>query len=171
MEREQRPAGGERQPQGIPPLEVWIMEKINQAKQQLGEGESIDPWFVSDLFLTYHERVTARMMQIHGTDKPETLFETRTPEEEGFVRSIFRIRDAFAIVAYPDYNIDQQKLISDEVHRHHVKSQKPFTLKTREKATLQSITRAIGLADNPHQLTYSFSSIPLPPKIVRGSTG
>ena len=161
---------GERQPQGIPSLDVWMMERINQAKQQLGEGERIDPWFVSDLFLTYHELVTAKMMQVHVVDRASTLFKTQTPEEREFTRSIFRTRDAYDIVAYPYYNVGQQKIISEDVYEADPpQSQEPFTLTSREKGTLQKITSAIGIPDNPQQVTYSFSAIPPAPKVVEGS--
>lgn len=152
---------------GIPPLDVWMKKRIDQAKQQLEEGEKIDPWFVSDLFLSYHELVTATMMQVHETDQPETLFETRTPQEEGLVQSIFYTKDAFTITAYPYYNVSQQKFISDTVHRARPpKSQEPFTLTQSEKATLHTISQAIDVPDNPHQYTYSFATIPPAPSIV-----
>src|SRR2546421_7337859 len=164
------PEAGERQPQGIPALDVWMMESINQAKQQLGEGQRIDPWFVSDLFLTYHEKITREMMNVRGIENAvEEVWDTETPAEIAFKKSLRRLQDAYDIVAYPFYTVGQQQMISNNVHdiqNSHRKSQQPFTLNSGEKATLQSITRAIGFPDNPQQVTYSFSSIPPAPKIV-----
>jgi hypothetical protein len=173
----QNQLAGERQPQSIPPLDVWMLDRIHQAEQNLQEGERIDPWFVSDSFLTYKDKIISAEMDVRGAQHASEAIQTETPEEQAFWNSANRVHEAYDIVAYSHYNEHQQRLLSGEVHGSTfpyikaVKSSEPFTLNGREKGTLQTITTALHIPDDPQQQTYSFTSIPPAPKIVEGSVG
>jgi hypothetical protein len=159
----------EAQPQGIPPLDVWMIQRIDTVKAQLGEGERVDPWYISDSFLTYKEVIHRAEMDVRGAETASNAIHTEAPAEQRLHASVQRLHDAYDITAYPFYSVGQQRLMSDDVHRYHARSSKPFTLQQREKETLQKITTAIGIADDPKQVMYSFASLPQAPKVVKGS--
>lgn len=168
-EGEQHLQVGERQPQGIPPLDEFLMAYIQREQQCLEPGEQLDPWVLNEAFAQYEDKISAKMAQVRGSNAIEAI-KTTTPDEAAFWDSLRRVEYAFEIVAYPRYgNVRVQEIISDDVHVHHAKVWDSFTLTGREKATLQKITTAIGIPDNPQQTTYSFSSIPPAPKIIKGS--
>jgi hypothetical protein len=160
----------ERQPQGIPPLDAWMVQRIQQEQQYLEEGENVDPWYVSDSFFTYRNYVVMRMADLQGAANLPEAEKAGSPEEKAFLASIDYTHDAFDIVAYRYYRAHQRQTISEEVYEGSFgaqpRSKEPFTLSAREKETLQEITKAIDIPDDPQQRTYSLASIQPASEIV-----
>lgn len=146
-----------------------MIQRIENVQAQLGEGERVDPWYISDSFLTYQEMIHRAEMDVREAKTANEALHTETPAEQVFHASVQRLHDAYDITAYPFYSVGQQRLLSDEVHRYHARSPQPFTLQQREKDIFQKITTALGIASDPQQVTYSFASLPVAPKIVQGS--
>ena len=113
-EQEYRPAQQtalERQPQGIPSLDVWMVQRIQQEKLRRGlsEGERLDPWYVSDSFLTYKDKIVRAEMDVRGLQAAHEAIETETQEEQAFWNSANRVHEAYDIIAYPHYDVHHQR--------------------------------------------------------------
>jgi hypothetical protein len=166
-ERPPAPEGRETHNQGNKVSAETRAQSLLKPLQQR-EGEPIDPYLISDKLMSYQDEVYARMKGLTFLQKPgdiPKMRETRAPtqEEQAFIKTIMRVRDAFDIVAFTHFPPNYQQAISMEVYDEDERSHTPrecITLTDTEKAILAQLTHAAGIADNPKQHVYSYGSIP-----------
>lgn len=168
------PGGGEAGNQSTPVEESRVLSIISGLQQE--EGQTLDPYRVSDALLSYRDRKSAHARGLTLMDG--WLTETREPavDEEAMLEILSRVHHAFDIIAYSRFPESYQKILSAEVHGSSfpylpsMKTQQgEFTLTPAEKHILTQIASVSGVPDNPDQLTYSFSSIPRTPTTIEST--